>query len=195
MAKFKIKNKDIVEELSGVTRKFPKYTTQMINLANQNAQGTRPRVVGQLSELIQTCPYNEYEKWKVWYQDLHPNAIDNATEKIFEMVENMRKAIDKIDKDMVKEWVSDLVIDKTFAGLKFQEAILRRVAKMRKTDYRLSTALEEKRGIDGYVGEIPVSIKPISYRAKNMLREEIEVKVIFYDKKKDGINVDITGLE
>lgn len=31
---------------------FPKYTSQLINWANQNAQGTRPRVVGQMSELF-----------------------------------------------------------------------------------------------------------------------------------------------
>lgn len=31
---------------------FPKYTTQIINIANQNAGGTRPKVVGQMSELI-----------------------------------------------------------------------------------------------------------------------------------------------
>jgi len=28
-----------------------------------------------------------------------------------------------------------------------------------------------------------------------MLNEKIEVKIIFYDKKKDGINVDISQLE
>ncbi|NLX77152.1 MAG: MjaI family restriction endonuclease [Clostridiaceae bacterium] len=27
---------------------FPKYTSQLINWANQNAQGTRPAVVGQI---------------------------------------------------------------------------------------------------------------------------------------------------
>ena len=32
---------------------FPKYTTQVMNTANQNSQGTRPRVVGQLSEIIE----------------------------------------------------------------------------------------------------------------------------------------------
>ena len=32
---------------------FPKYTTQIINLVNGNAQGTGPDVVGQMSDLIQ----------------------------------------------------------------------------------------------------------------------------------------------
>lgn len=42
-------------------KEFPRYTTQILNLANQDAQGTRPRVVGQLSELIKECPDKTYE--------------------------------------------------------------------------------------------------------------------------------------
>ena len=192
---FKIKNEELIKEISGEVQNFPKYTTQIINLANQNAQGTRPKVVGQLSDLIQECPHKEYEKWKEWYLDKHPSAINNATKKIFDMLEKLKEAINKIDEEMIRRWVEDLVIDKTFIGLKFQEAILKRVAKMKKTDYRLSTPEEESKGIDGFMGEIPVSIKPITYKTKNMLREKINVKFIFYDKKKDGINVDINGLE
>jgi hypothetical protein len=47
---------------------FPKYTTQIINLANQNAQGTRPKVVGQMSELINQFPGNRFTDWSKWYQ-------------------------------------------------------------------------------------------------------------------------------
>jgi len=192
---FKIRNSELISEISGEAKQFPKYTTQIINLANQNSQGTRPKVVGQLSELIQKCPHKEYSKWKEWYLEQQPKAIDKATEKIFPMIEELKKSINQIDKEMVKNWVEDLVIDKTFIGLKFQEAILKRVAKMKNTSYRLSNPKEESKGIDGFIGDIPVSIKPITYQSKNMLMEKIEVKFIFYDKKKDGINVDISQLE
>ena len=192
---FKIKNGELIKEISGEAKQFPKYTTQIINLANQNAQGTRPKVVGQLSELIQECPHKEYSKWKEWYLEKQPKAMDNATDKVFSMVEELKKAINQIDKNMVREWVKDLVIDKTFIGLKFQEAILKRVAKMKKVSYRLSNPKEESKGIDGFIGDTPVSIKSITYKTKNMLNEKIEVKFIFYDKKKDGINIDISQLE
>ena len=192
---FKIKNNELIKEISGEAQDFPKYTTQIINLANQNAQGTRPKVVGQLSDLIQECPHKEYGKWKEWYLNKHPDSINNATKKILDMLEKLKEAINEIDKEMIRRWVEDLVIDKTFIGLKFQEAILKRVAKMKKTNYRLSTPKEESKGIDGFIGETSVSIKPITYKTKNMLREKINVKFIFYDKKKDGINVDISQLE
>ena len=47
MEKFlKISNNELVSTI-GESKNFPKYTTQIMNLANQNAQGTRPKVVTQ----------------------------------------------------------------------------------------------------------------------------------------------------
>ena len=49
---FSISNEEqqALNDVSSVA--FPKYTSQLINWANQNAQGTRPKVVGQLSDLF-----------------------------------------------------------------------------------------------------------------------------------------------
>ena len=186
----KIKNEELVKELIGEVKDFPLYTTQLINLANQNAQGTRPRVVGQLTELIQECPEKTYEGWKKWYLSKYPNAIENATERINEMMNNLKNAIKSIDKSMIKRWVEDLVLEKTFVGLRFQEAILKKVASIKNTNYRLSEPKEESQGIDGFIGDIPVSIKPITYKTKNALREEIKAKIIFYNKTKSGLEID-----
>jgi len=161
----------------------------LINLANQNAQGTRPRVVGQLTELIQECPEKTYEGWKKWYLSKYPNAIENATERINEMMNNLKNAIKSIDKSMIKRWVEDLVLEKTFVGLRFQEAILKKVASIKNTDYRLAEPKEESQGIDGFIGDMPVSIKPITYKTKDALREEIKAKIIFYNKTKSGLEI------
>jgi len=186
----KIKNEELIKELIGEKKNFPKYTTQLINLANQNAQGTRPRVVGQLSELIKECPEKSYQGWKNWYLKKHPRAIADATEKINEMVENLKTAIKLVDKSLIKEWVEDLVLEKTFIGLRFQEAILKKVSEIKNTNYRLAIPKEESLGIDGFIGETPVSIKPISYRSKKSLAEEIKIKMIFYNKTKSGLEIE-----
>lgn len=184
-----ISNDELVKELVGEAKLFPKYTTQILNLANQNAQGTRPGVVGQLSDMIQQCPYDSYEKWKGWYLARKPDAIDEATRKILEMVDNLRQAIGQIDEQMVRDWVEDLVLVKTFIGLRFQEAILKRVASLVGKPYRLAKPEEEAKGIDGFVGDTPVSIKPQTYKAKRALPEEIPVRIVFYEKVKGGIAV------
>jgi hypothetical protein len=188
--KFKLKTEEIIKDLVGRQIGFPKYTTQIINLANQNAQGTRPRVVGQMSELIKQFSKGNYEDWHNWYSQRMPHAIDNATEKFFLMIRNLAGAFSLIDKEMVRAWVEDLVITKTFVGFCFQESILKTISKRKGVTYRSSSSEEESKGIDGYIGELPVSIKPITYKTKSMLQEKIEAKMIFYEKKKDGIVVE-----
>ena len=169
--------------ITGIQREFPKYTTQLINIANQNAQGTRPKVVGQMSELIKKCPNKTYEGWKNWYLEKHPKAIDNATDKIMDMIIKMRKAMQSIDRDMIKEWVDDLVIDKTAEGLIIQEIVLKTIAERKGVDYRSATPKEESQNIDGYIGNQPIQVKSVSYLSKkSSVREEISVPIVYYKK-------------
>ena len=185
----RIKYEEIQSDLTGATETFPKYTTQIINLANQNAQGTRPKIVGQLSELIQEFSGRTYSDWISWYQSNYPNAIVDATSKITGMIQNLKGAFDKIDNHLVRRWVEDLVLAKTYTGFRFQESILRTISRIENLSYRLSQPSEESQGIDGFLGDTPVSIKPESYKSKQMLQETIMVKMIFYSKLKDGILV------
>lgn len=190
--KIKLKTVEIQKYMSAPASEFPKYTTQLMNLANQNSQATRPRYVGQLSELIQEFPGQTFEEWVTWYQEQYPDAVEEATTKIVSMIENFNEAGLKIDRVVVKSWVEDLIFVKTFVGLKFQEAILKKLSEVRDCDYRLATPHEESQGIDGFVGEEAYSIKPDTYSgSKQILAESIEVKIIYYSKKRDGIVFEI----
>jgi hypothetical protein len=188
--KITISNDEIRAYLSAEPLDFPKYTTQLINLANQNAQGTRPRVVGQVSELIQQFDGRTLDEWEAWYLERHPDAIADAVQRIAGMIKNLKEALDKIDRDMIERWVRDLVIVQTFIGLRFQEAILRKAAEVRSIGWRLATPEEEAQGIDGYIGDEPISIKPETYDVKAALPETIAVKIIRYRKLRTGIEVE-----
>jgi uncharacterized protein YukE len=188
--KIKITIKEIRKYLDIETPEFPKYVAPLINLANQYAQGTRPKVVGQMSELIQEFEGKILSRWEEWYLKKKPDAVRNATEKILQKLKELKNALNKIDQATVEQWVRDLVIVKTFAGLRFQEAILKKGAEVKGVEYRLAEPDEESKGIDGYIGDIPVSIKPHTYDVKASLPEHIEVKIIYYRKIKDGIEVD-----
>lgn len=189
MKTVKILNNEVLNLLDTEVSTFPKYATQILNLANQNAQGTRPSVVGQMSDLIQDFKGNKIKDWEEWYLEKHPESITNAAKKIFEMVTNFKDVMSQIDRDMVEKWVKDLVVIKTFVGLKFQEAILKSVSQFFETGYRLAQPAEESAGIDGFIGDKPVSIKPTTYDLKKSLAEIIEAPVIYYEKVKDGIKV------
>jgi uncharacterized protein YukE len=192
--KIKLTNEQIRKSLEIPPLSFPKYVTQLINLANQNAQGTGPRVVGQLTDLIQEFSGKTLSEWEQWYLQRYPNAINIAKEKIISMLENVKDAMRKIDEDMVYEWARDLVIVQTFIGLQFQEAILKKGAEIKGVSYRLSEKAGESQGIDGYIGNISVSIKPETYKTKKSLSEGIQAKMIYYKKVKNGIEVDYSEI-
>jgi hypothetical protein len=92
---------------------------------------------------------------------------------------------------MVRKWVEDLVITKTFVGLRFQAAILKKVADQLGAQYRLAGLDDEAKGIDGYINDTPVSVKPTTYKSSRlMLPEQIGAAMIFYEKKKSGLIVE-----
>ena len=192
--KLTIKNEEIQALNESPNPQFPKYTSQLINLANQNAQGTRPKVVGQLTELFEEYQKNEKEisidTWKKWYLSKYPKAIDDATNKIYEQIQNLKNAMELIDKNMIQKWVEDLVITKTYNGLYVQKAILYKIAKIKRTNFRLAKPEEESVGIDGYVGNVAYSIKPDTYKTMSRLSESINVKMIYYTKTKSGIEIE-----
>jgi len=191
--KIKLANKEIRKSLEIPSPSFPKYVSRIINLANQYAQGTRPKVVGQLTDLIQEFPGDTLDEWEQWYLRKYPDAIKTAKEKILSMLENLKNTMHRIDENIVNDWVKDLVIVQTFIGLQFQEAILKKGAEIKGVDYRLSEKTDESKGVDGYIGEIPVSIKPDTYKIMS-LNEEIAVKVIYYKKVKNGIELDYSEI-
>ncbi len=186
---FKIKIEEIRRLMEIENPEFPKYTTQILNLANQNAQATRPKVVGQMSELIKEFSGRTLEEWEEWYLKRYPDSIDKATKKILEMINNFRDVINQIDESTIRQWVRDLVIVKTFIGLRFQEAVLKKIAEKFDADYRLSTPEDESKGIDGYISNIPVSLKPTTYNSKKILTEKLKGYIVYYEKQKDGLKI------
>lgn len=192
---FTLKNEQIESFNETGRYTFPKYTSQLINWANQNAQGTRPRVVGQMSDLFPEFLSSQKQValayWKKWYLERHPEALKEASDRIYAQVEKLREAIQLIDYQMVENWVEDLLINKTYNGLYVQKAILASLADIKKEDYRLATPEEEAKGIDGFVGETAYSVKPSTYKTMDFLPEVIDVKMVYYTKTKVGMRIEV----
>lgn len=190
MTRAKISNAQIAELSGAQSYEFPKYTTQIINLANSDAGGTRPAVVGQMSELIQEFTGRTIQEWIAWYSERYPDAVERATDKIYDMLGNLRDAAELIDRQMVENWVKDLVYNKTFFGLKVQSAIVSYIGRTLGVPHQLAGIHQEALGIDGIIGGKPISIKPLSYKLENALMERIDVPIVFYEKKSDGVIIE-----
>lgn len=178
--KFDIENKK--ENYNTSDEEFPLYARGIINLANKDSGGTRPDVVGQMSELFDPDKFEDYEEWRQWYMEEKGHSIKEARDKIMDMIEEYREVIQEIDEDMVEAWVEELVIEKTAEGLMIETMILRYLADQYDVEYHQSDSNEESKGIDGYLGDQPVSVKPKSYDTKGSTkaREDIKYPIIKY---------------
>mgnify|MGYP004526948439 FL=1 len=195
MKKFKISNDEVANLSNAPHYEFPKYVTQFINLANSNAGGTRPKVVGQMYELVKEFDGKSIDEWIAWYTERYPNAINDATEKVWTMYETMKGAFNTITKDMVENWVKDLVYGKTYCGIRFQTAIISAIANQLNKDWREANPDEEAKGIDGFIGGKPLQIKASTYKLEAHLSEVIDVPIVYYDKKKDGISIEYNPID
>ncbi len=186
---FRLTTDELILDATGKIEPYPTYTTQLLNIANRNAQSTRPRNVGQMSDLIQEFDGETYDQWVAWYLKKHPHSIEIATDRTYEMIEKMRQAMAGIDREMVQQWIRELVLTKTYTGLRFQKSILKTIAENEGATYRLANPNEESSGIDGYIGTRAVSVKPVTYLDQPLLQDEIAVDIIFYEKVRGGIDV------
>lgn len=143
-----------------------------------------------MSELIQDFPGKTLDEWTEWYGKNHPDAIQDATDKIKDNLVKLKNAMNAITDDMIEDWVTDLIIVKTYLGLRVQEAVLNEISSIINQDYRLAEPDEESKGIDGYIGDTPVSIKPKSDIPTDRLQVVSKGVLILYEKKGNGIEIE-----
>lgn len=72
----------------------------------------------------------------------------------------------------------------------FKKLFCQKLQKIKQKDFRLAKTEEEAIGIDGYIDNVPYSIKPDTYKTMSRLSESIEVKIIYYIKTKSGIEIE-----
>ena len=58
-----------------------------------------------------------------------------------------------------------------------------------------ATSSEESKGIDGYIEDVPVSIKPDTYKTKDALQEKIEAPIIYYKKTSKYLHIYLEELQ
>lgn len=167
-----------------------KYIGSVINLANSFSQATRPKHVGQMSTLIQRfreeCDSHEIDDWEKFYDG--EDKIDTATDKIWEYLLTIKENLNELTKNDVRAWTKDLIINKTHAGLQIQLDVIKKCANGQ--PYRLANAKEEAKGIDGFIGDEPVSIKPNTYRKTiNAGQETIPYRTIYYTNGSKGVKI------
>lgn len=185
-------------DFKGVVRRersnFPLNTKPILNIATQNSQCTRPKIVGSMkeffTEFLQSRCGLSVDDWEQFYRQ-----EKNGTERIRVAAAKLHDYLNKMPLDhsvftfeLAEQYISDLVINKTHYGMSGEYYAVVAAAAHFGQSYRFSTAEEETQGIDAWIGATPVQVKPHDSVAKHHVRNNADVNktmVITYEAKKD----------
>ena len=204
------------------TPELPIYTSSILNNVNGWAGGSKAENVGQVSELIkqfrQNKPTGGLKDWKEYHQkkkgqtiqilkgkgtqkkpvNIQMAGIDQGVEDIMNKLEEVKNNINKLTKNNIREWLENLVYEKTFCGLEAQELILENIAEKNNMKWMLGSIEDEKQGIDGYIindkekslSIYPLQIKSSSYGNKHK-QEHFLCPIVTYELKEKGIKYNL----
>jgi len=159
----KLTGKHFKSKIEPRRREWPKYATQILNIAGQNSQAFRSKYVGHCKDtwlqMRSDGIKGTLSEWTKYYNDTHgSDGLSEAGKKIYTMIKKMQ--VGGITEEMCIDYVKEVVYNKTHMGMGGEEVAIRVVADYYGLPYRFSTAEEESQGIDGWAGEYPIQVKP-----------------------------------
>lgn len=176
---------------------IPKYAKNTLNYIATNFQATRPKNVGQMSEIIpafikmfleENNKSPKEKDWEEFYLKNYPEKYELGLEIMKNNYQKVINDIMKIDEKMIEEWYYDFIINKNFNGFIFEEDIKNDLLK-KGYEIKKSTPEEESRNIDFWIKEkneddfkIKVNIKPSTFDSSHFLKINKDIKIINYKK-------------
>jgi hypothetical protein len=186
----RLKPQDLRGKDVGAAKEFPDLTSDLINLANHLSKATTRKKLGNPTLAIEEFEGKTFEEWAYFYDQKRPGALDTASQEIYSAIEKLRKALELVDEDLVRHWVEEAVLKRTYAAWRIQETILRHIAKLQGKPFRQADAQESEAGIDGFIDECPFSVRPVSHYFKGPPEEQdTQVAVVYFEKAKRGLKV------
>lgn len=144
-------------------------------------------------EFLMNNNSGSFDDWVLFCnENINSNKVDIAVSEIKNKCNELARIANSVTEDEIRKWIEDLLYVKTFNGLNIQHVILSKIASLKNTTYIKATKEDESKGIDGYINGVPYSVKPKSYYIQNpSLVEWIDAVMIFYDKTKRGLSLEI----
>ncbi len=194
---------------------LPKYSTQIYNLISSNAQATRPKYVGQMSEIVpkfikefhnETGKFPDWKDWKKYYLENHSDEYNAGKERLREYVQKHKEALEKIlnDKDeiLLSNWYDKFILIQNFKGFQYEEFVFLYISRILKKDKKYSirkaTPSEESKGIDIVIEKemsqkLLINVKPFktfdSIKKQKHLSRDEKIIILYYDVSEDEFQI------
>lgn len=186
---------------------FEKYVSEILNSCMNTAQANYTHTFGEAKKIWQEFLKQgggDREDWREFYLEKYDGEDgefsgeerrEEMIEKTYRMLENFRDAMPEIDREDVVEYIDDFIKNKNFKGFDTEQLVLSTITEETGAETRISTQEDEAEGIDGYINDRPVSVKPASYRKEKGV-QNIEHPIIFYSgNSEEGLEVDLSQVE
>lgn len=172
-------------------RVWPRYTTQILNIAGQNAQCFNANKIGSMKEhwleFTATGQPDTLENWEAfWFTKHTEEDLVWAANKLFSKVSEMPIDTTVITAELCRDYVEEVIFNKTHFGMGGESAAIRAAAEYFGLPFRFSNAEEESQGIDGWIGDKPVQVKPEdTYKKGHVFNAADVTRQLFvtYEKK------------
>ena len=161
--------------------------------------GDMPKLVDEFSKLpeVLNCKTSNeiLDKWEEFYTEKQPTGIQDATKILFDFFIriqsvsftlsgcNMPEDLRKTYRDMCEAYVRRLILIQTPFGLLIEKMILTNLSSYLGIKY-VKNFNEEAKGIDARIDDIPITVKPESYKGDGIATGTM----IKYGKEKDNLS-------
>lgn len=174
----------------GAAIEFPELTSDLIGFANHLSKATTRKKLGNPTSVIEEFKGKTFEDWERFYEQERPGALDAASREIYSAIEKLREALGMVNEELIRHWVEEAVLKRTYAAWRIQETILKHIAKRQGKIFRQANDQESEAGIDGFIDERPFCVRPVSRYFKGPQEEQdAQVEVVFFERDKRGLKV------
>lgn len=171
-------------------REWPRYATQLMNIAGQNCKATSPKNIGSCKDAwtqmrSQGIP-GTLQNWIDFYNRVHgEQKLVDAGKRIHVML--LKMGIEWISEDMAIDYAKEIAYNKTHMGLGGEEMAVEAVAQYFGKEFRFSTLEEESQGTDAWIDGKPVQVKPhdsvFKAHVHNHANRNTHLIITYEDKK------------
>lgn len=143
------------------------------------------KCVGDMTKIVSLSKAKTIDEFRNEYLNSeYGDKFIKSREKYVDFIKSRHMDRRYYTDDFVREYFERKVINESFVGIKNQNIICEYLANKFNTTWKMATSKEDSNGIDAYIGDKPIQVKPISYAAGK------SSKYVYYDKENDKILYD-----
>jgi hypothetical protein len=180
----------------------PKYTFFALDAAVQYSGANQKHSIGDVEAIYQEFeeeyPDGTFEDWKQFYLQNYQgeSRLEDATEDAHRMFLRLRESIEQIDQSDIRNYIEELVLNKTYGQQNPREAIAEKLVQDKSPDFGFPTKDPESGMI-----HLTYQGRPVTIQSKMFDEDDVDIEtdddllVLFYEEQANGqITVDLSNL-